>query len=837
MRSLLRLFLFSLAFALPAAAQPVTGLSDWSLVLDPGHGGSNQNVGANNYSEANKVLAIGLELRRLFLEHTDIGALNLTRTADVDVSLGQRVDLANQLGADYFHSIHSNAAAPSVNYLFVLWPQYPDGAEAEPNGGRRMARHLAARLSDGMRIPKVGTQGTYGECDFYGASSCRTRAEAPKGSRNYVQGFTVMASTLSEAGFHTNPEQNQRNMNADWKRLEAKAMFWGFLDYHGLARPRERIVTGIVRDADTGLPINGAVVAVGDTSYTTDTYASLFNRYSNDPNELRNGFYYLDRLEAGTLPVQVTAPGYEPFTGTVAPIDTFFTFKDVTLVSTVPPVVTRSTPEDGAEAFRIVDPLVLTFSRQMDSTSVVQALELSPSVPFTVRWEDGYRRLVLTPTGALEPLTDYTLRLGAGAQGRFGHGFDGDADGTAGGDFVVRFRTGFPDVVPPRLTASSPAPNSQDVEVQPVVTAVYDEPLDPASLQGRVALERLADGYRYAGRVTYDVVDGRGVVSFFPEEMLAPSLPHRLVFAPGIADAFGNAEPSEKQVRFTTGTTRFVVTPIDGFETGFEANWWAPQQSGSTVGIVTDSTAARLDTTRFNPTTGTKGLALSYGWNTSGGPWLIREYLAGGPPRNVFFDATYQLQAYVFGDGSGTLFRFAVDDNGPGGHEVSPWIPVSWHGWRLVRWDLGAEAPGTWIGNGVLEGQLRFDSIQLSYAPGADAFGRIVVDDLRLAKLATATDAEEPVAGLPEGYVLHGNYPNPFNPATTLRFTVPQAGRVTLRVYNALGAEVATLVDGQPFAPGTHALTWDAAALPSGVYFARLQAGGVTRSVKMMLVK
>ena len=71
---------------------------------------------------------------------------------------------------------------------------------------------LSTRLQQASR-------GAYGECDFYGASNCRSRNAAPKGSRNYVQGYTVMPSELSEAGFHTNPAQNMRNMTAEWKRL------------------------------------------------------------------------------------------------------------------------------------------------------------------------------------------------------------------------------------------------------------------------------------------------------------------------------------------------------------------------------------------------------------------------------------------------------------------------------------------------------------------------------------------------------------------------------------------------------------------------------------------
>jgi flagellar hook assembly protein FlgD len=85
------------------------------------------------------------------------------------------------------------------------------------------------------------------------------------------------------------------------------------------------------------------------------------------------------------------------------------------------------------------------------------------------------------------------------------------------------------------------------------------------------------------------------------------------------------------------------------------------------------------------------------------------------------------------------------------------------------------------------------------------------------------------------------NYPNPFNPATTIAFEVPVAGRVHLAVYDARGALVRTLVDGAlPAGPWRE--QWDGRdqrgrAVASGVYFVRLAAGGTTASHKVTLLK
>ena len=89
---------------------------------------------------------------------------------------------------------------------------------------------------------------------------------------------------------------------------------------------------------------------------------------------------------------------------------------------------------------------------------------------------------------------------------------------------------------------------------------------------------------------------------------------------------------------------------------------------------------------------------------------------------------------------------------------------------------------------------------------------------------------------LPAAFALLPNYPNPFNPTTTLAFHVPTAGRVVLKVYDLLGREVRTLVDDR-LVPGTYRVPFDAGGSASGVYFARLDGGGKTFVQSMLLVR
>ncbi|MGH7453316.1 MAG: T9SS type A sorting domain-containing protein, partial [bacterium] len=89
---------------------------------------------------------------------------------------------------------------------------------------------------------------------------------------------------------------------------------------------------------------------------------------------------------------------------------------------------------------------------------------------------------------------------------------------------------------------------------------------------------------------------------------------------------------------------------------------------------------------------------------------------------------------------------------------------------------------------------------------------------------------------LPSGYSLAQNYPNPFKYATSIRYALPASGRVTLKVFNLVGQEVATVVDAER-AAGIHEVDWGGENLPSGVYVYRLQTNGFAQTRKFVLLK
>ncbi|MFO7526091.1 MAG: T9SS type A sorting domain-containing protein, partial [Ignavibacteriaceae bacterium] len=102
--------------------------------------------------------------------------------------------------------------------------------------------------------------------------------------------------------------------------------------------------------------------------------------------------------------------------------------------------------------------------------------------------------------------------------------------------------------------------------------------------------------------------------------------------------------------------------------------------------------------------------------------------------------------------------------------------------------------------------------------------------------LKKGSGEDDALVNIPTEYGLDNNFPNPFNPGTTINYQLPEKNHVTLKVYDILGNLVTTLVDRELEA-GYHSIDWNAGELASGVYIYRISSGTFVSAKKMILMK
>ncbi len=847
----IRAFPLFFLFTLTSLFGQTDDLSSLKICIDPGHGGYNSNDrhivpdDGTNFWESESNFQKALLLKSLLeakgawvilTRNSNSGTVYANPNDSDEPSLSARWQLANDNNVNWFHSIHSNATSlplgqnTSTNYTLMLVKENISTQEAAWPQAETMSDVIGPSIQREMRT-SPRSKYTYLDYTFYGGPT--------GGGYNLgVLSGLAMPGELSEGEFHDYYPETRRLMNKSYRKMEAYAIRNAFMQYFGVPPDSLSIVAGILSEPGTRKPINASHVRLmpEDSVYIGDFYS--------------NGFYMFDGIKQGPHTLRFETPGYvadsvELFIG-AGTTD----FVDRQIETLAAPVVVASTPTDNDTAFAASGPVRITFSKAMDTASVRAAFSITPVVAGSLIWSNSSTVLTFEPDSVVFPfLTSFTVRIEGSARSTGGFLLDGNGDGTGGDAFQISFRRIPADVWPPVVVSTSPANNSVLAASNSVINFTFDEPLDPTSVNSaNIVVQEVGVGNRQL-TFQYFLVNGRGGINIYPQGGLKPGRTYKVRIS-GVKDASENAIPSSSPIwTFSIAALDFQSTTIEDFSVSV-ALWLQPLVSGSTVGA--DSATFERDTTiafSLLPA-GTASGRLTYDWNlTSTTGWLIREYLNSGSGRSVTFTKTgARLQAYVFGDGSGTLFRFGVDDSVdaiPGGnlanHEVSLWTPINWVGWRLVEWDLEHDTVGSWIGNGKLEGMLRFDSFQLAYDSGKSSeSGAIYFEQLQIAR-GSVTSADHTPGSVPLTFMLYQNYPNPFNPSTRIDYEVDKQGYVELVVFDLLGRRIRTLVAAEQQS-GQHHVLWDGTndrgeTVSSGVYLYQLRAGSSVITKRMLLLK
>lgn len=215
-----------------------------------------------------------------------------------------------------------------------------------------------------------------------------------------------------------------------------------------------------------------------------------------------------------------------------------------------------------------------------------------------------------------------------------------------------------------------------------------------------------------------------------------------------------------------------------------------------------------------------------------GGQWSVR-LIPGWIPQEGF------AQTYVSGQSGIGVYQLTVWIKSVGGWKGSvsfgPWTQKGW-----VRSKTTYSDSTAWIQISIVDtiSLKSTDTIAIHISAGRAelAKGSVLFDLVRLERIQTITKVGRKDNSTPAKFALKQNYPNPFNPSTSIEYQIPANGFVTLRVFDLVGREVRTLVDGLQNA-GTYRVNFEASELWSGMYFYTLEYRGYKTAKKMLLIK
>jgi hypothetical protein len=485
--------------------------------------------------------------------------------------------------------------------------------------------------------------------------------------------------------------------------------------------------------------------------------------------------------------------------------------------STAPRV--SSTPP--STRIQVFDRIGVTFDQRMLRGATEANFRISPAVPGTLQWNNMFRTLQFVPTNPLAFDTEYTLTIDTGACNYLGTRLDVNGDGVGGEVYSFTVRTVANDTVPPQLVATYPAENQGEISSTVQFEIELNEPVDPTTLNGAVAL---LDNIGGTIPLTAPVAQSAGAgvrITFRPNAPLLPSAPYTLSIPMSMKDYGGNTMTAPRMVPFVTGPDRtFSGTVINTLDA--TGSWWQPGTSGSTAG--TSFTSFAIDNTIRRSGTGSGKVSYVF---SGGGGGRVREYNSLKPT----VDPGPTVAAWVFGDNSRNALAYWFYP-GPSGSSVTMVRvdTLDWTGWKLVAGSL-ASVPTT--------ATRQFAGFVIDQLPGGRLGGSVYFDDLAVGTQVLEAPGTDPL--VPHTTRLLPNYPNPFNPATTISFQLSASAHVSLRIFDAIGREIETLADDTR-RPGDYRLVWDASSRPSGVYFCRFAAdpadGPATRqTMKLLLVK
>ncbi len=478
--------------------------------------------------------------------------------------------------------------------------------------------------------------------------------------------------------------------------------------------------------------------------------------------------------------------------------------------ATVPTLVSHS-PANSTDSVWSNAQIRLTFSIAMNTTEAANAFSISPHVDGTFTWENDSHTLVFTPSVLLSPSTDYKVSINQFATSILGVSLDS----AYSFDFPTRALNQV------AVENSYPVNYQTGISTTLKVVVMFNTPLIKSSLGGKIVLQDSTGKSISVKSATYSQLDNMGVVSFLPASPLAENAAYTVIMKAGIQSINASQLQSDYVINFTTSKSNFIQgTAVDNFES--VGNWSLSKSSGST-GI--DTAESAFDIIYGTQADGQHSGRITYVFSgKEGGVCSVTD----GAKPDIGSKQDDLFGIWIFGDDGNNYLNLNFSNSSNQSASVRA-DTLDWTGWKFI------EIPFSSIG---VPGDILFTGISVIQNPAGADSNIIFIDGAQFRDPGTTAVKDDGQSSVPAKFVLEQNYPNPFNPSTAISYQLPPGfvGNVTLKVYDELGREVATLVN-ESKAPGIYTTEFDASKLPSGVYYYTLKAGGFVSTKKMLMIK
>lgn len=793
--------------ALTIVNMSAQSLAGYKIYINPGHGGrdsDDREIKLSNdvtFWESEGNLYKGLHLKTML---ESLGATvymsRVTNSTSDDLPLSQIAADANAKNVDYFHSIHSNAFNAASNYTLILFHGYDNAPTFAQS--KEMGAILGAKI---QAVNRTTSNTNRGDFNFYGNTS----------GLGVLRPLTV-PGTLSEGSFHDYTPESWRLKNDSYLKHEAWAIARSFLQYFKGGDFKEGIIAGITRDMleyvpssynpisstnDRYKPINKVQVKLepGGKTYTGDNF--------------NNGYYLFDGVSPGTYKVIVEVDKMKPDTAsvTVKANESVFSDRLMTLNPILePPKVVSYSPADSVNEVSNVAPVVINFDIRMLAAETQSAFSISPAVEGSFKWDTDIKQLTFTPSKCYEPGVKYTVVISQTAKTHFGYNLLQPK--------VFHFTTR----AKLNLVSLYPSNGSTNISTTVLVRIAFEKGLNATTLAQKIFF---TDSAGVSVPLTVNQAKySQGIIEFEPKTPLKNNSLYKVVVKEGIGDVEFVYSPTTYTVEYRTEKNlTFVGNILEGFEA--DNVWQSPTASANSKGLNTSLTSFSILNTK--PKSGSFSGRLEYAFSGTEGvvDLAIKNLISLGESSSTEFGV------WVFGDASNNILEYRFIRGGSTEQKVKI-DTINWTGWKMKKISLN-QIPGS--------GSIQFKSIDIVQTGKGLTSGRIYFDEC-LSNIVTDVDSE---VSMPSEYQLVQNYPNPFNPETTIRYSVPAEAineNVSIKVYDILGGEVATLVN-EVKAPGNYQVKFNARHLErsremaSGIYIYRMQAGKFVASKKLLLIK